>query len=100
MSVYGFDFFGNDVVRGYGATHIPPIAGMHRKRVPMFVPQSSSLVHQITSWFTGRKPEFIDPKVVAQSEGREVIRVSSNGYLNVVFNVVLKDFQKYGFNVQ
>ncbi|CAG2169927.1 unnamed protein product [Oppiella nova] len=70
------------------------------KRVPMFVPQSSSLIQRWTSWFSGRKPEFIDPKVVAQSEGREVIRVSSNGYVNVVFNVVLKDFQKYGFTVQ
>ncbi|CAG2122216.1 unnamed protein product, partial [Medioppia subpectinata] len=99
-SVYGFDFFGNDVVRGYGSVHIPPVPGTHRKRVPMFAPQSSSLVHRWTSWFSGRKPEFIDPKVVAQSEGREVIRVSSNGYVTVVFNVVLKDFHKYGFTVQ
>lgn len=23
------------------------------------------------SWFLGRRPEFVDPKVVAQGEGRE-----------------------------
>ncbi|XP_054166123.1 B9 domain-containing protein 1-like [Oppia nitens] len=99
LSVYGFDYFGNDVVRGYGATHIPPIPGVHKKQVPLFVPQSSSLMQSWMSWFSGRKPEFIDPKVVAQSEGREVIRVTSNGYANVAFNIILKDFQKYGFNV-
>ncbi len=92
--------FGNDVVRGYGSTHIPPIAGTHNRRIAMFVPQSSSLLHQFMSWFTGRKPEFVDSKVVAQSEGREVIRVSSNGYVDVLFNVVLKDFQKFGFSAQ
>lgn len=27
LSVYGPDVFGNDVVRGYGATHIPFTAG-------------------------------------------------------------------------
>ncbi|KAL1482684.1 hypothetical protein MTO96_050304, partial [Rhipicephalus appendiculatus] len=27
LAVYGLDAFGNDVVRGYGAVHVPPIAG-------------------------------------------------------------------------
>ena len=27
------------------------------------------------SWFLGRRPEFVDPKVVAQGEGREGNRV-------------------------
>ena len=30
--------------------------------VPLFV---------AISWFLGRRPEFVDPKVVAQGEGRE-----------------------------
>ncbi|MEQ2185349.1 hypothetical protein GOODEAATRI_017308 [Goodea atripinnis] len=50
VSVYGPDVFGNDVVRGYGATHIPFTPG---------------------HWLLGRRPEYTDPKVVAQGEGRE-----------------------------
>lgn len=37
----------------------------------MFVPESSSVLQKITSWLTGRRPEYIDPRVLAQGEGRE-----------------------------
>lgn len=37
----------------------------------MFVPESSSLLQKFTAWFLGRRPEFVDPRVVAQGEGRE-----------------------------
>ncbi|XP_018089917.1 B9 domain-containing protein 1 isoform X1 [Xenopus laevis] len=77
ISVYGPDVFGNDVVRGYGAVHLPFTPG---------------------SWFMGRRPEFTDPKVVAQGEGREVTRVRSQGCVTVSFNVVTKDLKKLGYN--
>ena len=31
----------------------------------------------------GRRPEFVDPKVIAQGEGRDVTRVQSQGYATV-----------------
>ncbi|XP_075421910.1 B9 domain-containing protein 1 isoform X2 [Ascaphus truei] len=71
VSVYGPDVFGNDVVRGYGAVHLPFTPGRHKRTIPMFVPESSSKLQKFTSWFMGRRPEFTDPKVVAQGEGRE-----------------------------
>uniref|UniRef100_A0A8C0AQ28 B9 domain-containing protein 1 n=1 Tax=Buteo japonicus TaxID=224669 RepID=A0A8C0AQ28_9AVES len=71
VSVYGPDFFGNDVVRGYGAVHVPFTPGRHTRTIAMFVPESTSRLQKFTSWFTGRRPEFTDPKVVAQGEGRE-----------------------------
>lgn len=37
----------------------------------MFVPESSSFLQKITSWLTGRRPEYIDPRVLAQGDGRE-----------------------------
>lgn len=39
--------------------------------IGMFVPESSSVLQKITSWLTGRRPEYIDPRVLAQGEGRE-----------------------------
>ncbi|XP_068063349.1 B9 domain-containing protein 1 [Anomalospiza imberbis] len=71
LSVYGPDFFGHDVVRGYGAVHVPFVPGRHKRTIAMFVPESTSMLQQLTSWFTGRRPEFTDPRVVAQGEGRE-----------------------------
>ncbi|EMP35528.1 B9 domain-containing protein 1, partial [Chelonia mydas] len=78
VSVYGPDLFGNDVVRGYGAVHVPFIPG---------------------SWLMGRHPEFTDPKVVAQGEGREVTTVRSQGFVTISFNVVTKDMKKLGYDV-
>ncbi|XP_032896384.1 B9 domain-containing protein 1 isoform X2 [Amblyraja radiata] len=77
ISVYGADLFGNDVVRGYGAVHVPMTPG---------------------SWLMGRRPEFTDPKVVAQGEGREVTRVLSQGFVTVSFNIVTKDLKKLGYD--
>ncbi|XP_045680591.1 B9 domain-containing protein 1 isoform X2 [Phyllostomus hastatus] len=71
LSVYGPDVFGNDVVRGYGAVHVPFSPGRHKRTIPMFVPESTSTLQKFTSWFMGRRPEYTDPKVVAQGEGRE-----------------------------
>lgn len=36
-----------------------------------FVPESTSQMQKFTAWLTGRRPEFVDPLVVAQGEGRE-----------------------------
>ncbi|XP_011705220.1 PREDICTED: B9 domain-containing protein 1 [Wasmannia auropunctata] len=32
MSIYGLDFFGHDVIRGYGVCHLPLKTGHHEKR--------------------------------------------------------------------
>ncbi|XP_004071593.1 B9 domain-containing protein 1 isoform X2 [Oryzias latipes] len=77
ISVYGPDVFGNDVVRGYGATHIPITPG---------------------HWLLGRRPEYTDPKVVAQGEGREVTRVRSQGFVTVSFHITTKDMKKMGYD--
>jgi len=37
------------------------------------VPASSSKLQQITAWFTGRRPEFLNPAIVAHGESRERI---------------------------
>ncbi|NXY46856.1 B9D1 protein, partial [Ceuthmochares aereus] len=60
----------------------------HTRTIAMFVPESSSELQKFTSWFTGRRPEFTDPKVVAQGEGREVTRVRSQGFMTISFSVV------------
>ncbi|XP_074063044.1 B9 domain-containing protein 1 isoform X1 [Macrotis lagotis] len=98
ISVYGPDLFGNDVVRGYGAVHVPFTPGRHKRTIPMFVPESTSKLQKLTSWFMGRRPEYTDPKLVAQGEGREVTRVRSQGFVTLLLNVVTKDMKKLGYD--
>ena len=47
-----------------------------------------------TSWFLGRRPEFVDPKVVAQGEGREgvsgFILILTNEYLVTQLSYIAK----------
>eukprot|EP00795_Rhopilema_esculentum_P009153 gene9153-16820_t len=80
VSCYGQDSVrGYDVVRGYGAVHVPISPG---------------------SWISGRRPEFIDPQVVAQGEGREVTRVRSQGKVRVKFNIITRDLKKLGYDTE
>ena len=41
------------------------------RSIAIYRPQSSSLVQEWMSWFSGRRPELIDPKSIACSEGRD-----------------------------
>ncbi|KAK3579235.1 hypothetical protein CHS0354_033306 [Potamilus streckersoni] len=99
VHVYGLDVFGVDTIRGYGVTHVPITPGRHKRIIPVFVPESSSTLQKLTSWFLSNRPEFVDPRVVAQGEGREVTRVRSQGFVSVSFNVVMKDMKKLGYDV-
>jgi B9 domain-containing protein 1 len=116
VSVFELDGFGNESVCGYGATHVPLSAGTHSARMPMFAPESSSVVQRVAGYFLGRKPEYVDPRVVAGGEGRDVTRVRSEGWvkvtqfsactvntlstflhLKVEFNVISKDLKRLGY---
>ena len=47
VAIYGLDTFGNDVIRGYGAIHVPVFSnradkgGPHTLKIPLFVPESA-----------------------------------------------------------
>ncbi|XP_069838229.1 B9 domain-containing protein 1 isoform X2 [Dendropsophus ebraccatus] len=73
VSVYGPDVFGNDVVRGYGAVHLPVTPDIKR----LFPCLSRSL-----------PPSF---------RSSQVTRVRSQGFLTLSFSVVTKDLKKLGY---
>ncbi|CAH8647168.1 unnamed protein product [Heterobilharzia americana] len=97
LHAYGIDIFGKDVVRGYGAVHIPMKIGSHRRRVAMFVPQSSSKLMKLNAWLTGKRPEFLNPKVIASGEGRGVTKVHTQGFVDIIFNIAVKNLQNLGY---
>ncbi|KAF6778953.1 hypothetical protein AHF37_01268 [Paragonimus kellicotti] len=65
----------------------------------MFVPQSSSKLMQLNAWFTGRRPEFVSPKVIASGDGREVTKVQTQGFVDLTFNVATKNLRTLGYIV-
>jgi B9 domain-containing protein 1 len=57
MQVYGTDFLGRDVVRGYGSALVPLAPGQHVFNVPVYVPLASSILTSWLSWLNGNPPE-------------------------------------------
>jgi B9 domain-containing protein 1 len=90
VSVYGIDFLGRDVVRGYGSALIPLSSGKHEIEVDMFTPLATSNLNNWAAWLAGNPPEFFDSKFVCQGEGREVSRVQRTGTVILNLNIVTK----------
>jgi B9 domain-containing protein 1 len=90
ISVYGMDFFGRDIIRGYGSLLVPLKPGVHKINVDMFKPIANSSLNSVLGWLTGNPPEFFDTRFVSQGEGREVTRVQSCGTVTVSIQVVMK----------
>ena len=57
ISVYGLDFLGRDVVKGYGSVLVPLTPGRHKIDVDMYTPLATSAMNDILSWLVGNPPE-------------------------------------------
>lgn len=107
IAIYGLDFLGRDVIRGYGSTIIPiPIgtttttAGRGRYEdiiIETYRPISGSLCHRFMNWINGTLPEYYETVFTTQNEGRALTRVWGEGKVKIVLNVVVKDMKKFGF---
>ena len=98
ITVYGADYLGRDVVRGYCSCLVPLSAGNHVLDCEMYTPLATSSYNQTMSWLLGNPPEFYDPKFVCQGEGREVTRVKSTGTALVKLNVLTKGMDAVGYS--
>ncbi len=51
-------------------------------------------------FLVGQRAELINaPKVVASGDGREITRTKTEGSVKVVFQITLRDLEKFGYNV-
>ena len=99
VSVYGLDFLGRDVVRGYGSLLVPLTPGCHIMEVQTYTPVATSVFNQAFSWFMGNPPEFFDSKFVCQGDGREVTRVQSTGTVRIKLNIQTKNMGAVGYSI-
>ena len=94
------DFLGREVVKGYGVVHIPTTPGRHERLVQIFSPITSSVFLKVLGFLVGQRAEIINaPKVVASGDGREITRTKAEGAVKIVFNVTLRDLEKFGYNI-
>lgn len=113
LSVYCFDSFGNDQIIGYGVCHLPITnqgnrqnftsqanssvnatngnRNTLRKIVYIHAPQSSSFLKLLSSWITGRKPELINPELIARPDCRSVLHMSVVGSVELKIDLMTKD---------
>ncbi len=97
IAVYGLDFLGRDVVRGYASLLIPTSSGLYEEYVDTYRPISGSICHQFMNWLHGSLPEYYETTFTARGEGRAMTRVLGEGSVKVALNVIIKDLKKFGF---
>jgi len=94
----GRDFLGRENNYAFGSVFVPTIPGSHERCMRMFTPVSSSWIARFVSWVTANFADYIDaPKTITETEGREVTRVKTEGFIKISFQVTLKNFEKFGY---
>lgn len=99
IELIGPNYFGSDQPRGFCWIMIPPIPGTREIEAPIYLPKASSTIQSISHWFSGSSVNFADPKQIAQSTGRELVRVESVGKIRVNFKIISTNLLKFGYNV-
>ncbi|CAE8600464.1 unnamed protein product [Polarella glacialis] len=97
ITVYGTDLCNRRVVKGYGSVHIPCQPGRHTRTIRLYCPLSSSPLTRLLGALFGNPAQFVDPRMITGTEGREVIRVQSGGKVRVHFEVLLKDTEVFSY---
>eukprot|EP00921_Rhytidocystis_pertsovi_P003057 GHVQ01005089.1.p1 GENE.GHVQ01005089.1~~GHVQ01005089.1.p1 ORF type:complete len:220 (+),score=23.46 GHVQ01005089.1:217-876(+) len=91
--MYGEDWFKRRCVVGYGCVHVPTTCGRHSRVVRLFRPwEGGGWRANWDAWWSGDRPELIDPAVVGRPDGRYLMRcVSSSCSVKVDINVVHRE---------
>jgi len=97
VSVYGTDLCNRRIIKGYGSAHVPCQPGRHKRTIRLYCPLSSSPLTRLLGALFGNPAQLVDPRLVAGTEGREVVRTQSNGKVQVSFDVLLKDTEPFNY---
>jgi B9 domain-containing protein 1 len=101
ITCYSPNFLGREQILGYGVVHVPTQPGRHERTVHIFSPVTSSIMASILGFLDGKKAELKNaPKVIASGDGREITRTKSEGTIKVIFQVTLRDMDKFGYSIQ
>jgi len=105
LNCFTIDSDGNEIVKGYGCVHVPTSTGRHMRRVHIFKStDNSSFFDKFFGirCFDGNEKnnEVTNPKVISSGQEREISRASCEGFVNIVFQVVFRDVEKFGLIIK
>ena len=101
----GPNWWGNDVIKGYGCVPMPSQPGNHRLRVNVFRPIPSSFWGKLFGFQKRNKKESekqklenqrTETEIIISGFGRDVTTVENMGYVEVEVEVTLKNFAQSG----
>ena len=100
ISCYYPDFLGREVLKAYGTCYIPTTKGSHERTLSMFCPISSYSFTGILEFLFGEKAELINaPKILAEGDGREILRTKSEGNIKIKFIINIENLEENGYEI-
>ena len=105
LNCFTVDSNGNEIVKGYGCVHVPTSTGRHKRKIHIFrATESSNFFSKFFGYNSSRSDDKnddkTDPKVIASGQEREISRANCEGFINVVFQVVFRDVDKFGLIIK
>ncbi|GJQ81803.1 hypothetical protein Trydic_g344 [Trypoxylus dichotomus] len=89
--------YNNTQIKGYGRAHMPIRPGCHDLRISLSRPQPSTFLGYIGTFF-GYQPELLQPKMLATTAGNHLIRMISQGEVQLSLNILTQNFTTLGYD--
>lgn len=93
ISLFSRDWYGREILLGYGSVTVPVQAGRHSRKIDLFAPVYSSWWTQLTGTIFGKCPFIKDPEslLAHARDNRDGLRVKRiDGTIKVNFNILIK----------
>ena len=105
LNCFTVDSNGNQIVKGYGCVHVPTSTGRHKRKIHIFRPTENSnffgkFFGYNSSNSDDKNDDKTDPKVISSGQEREISRANCEGFINVVFQVIFRDVDKFGLIIK
>lgn len=98
LQFIGPNSMGNECLRGYACIHLPTTPGRHTRKARIFCPVKDSWWSIFKSKLFGVESIITDdPELIASAEGREVTAVMYIGCVNIVFNIMQRNYTRFGY---
>ena len=105
LNCFTIDSNGNEIIKGYGCVHVPTSTGRHKRKIHIFRATENS---NFWEKFFGcnfnngndKNDDKTEPKVISSGQEREISRANCEGYINVIFQVVFRDVDKFGLIIK
>lgn len=98
LQLIGPNNLGTECLRGYACIHVPTTPGRHLRKARIFCPVNDSWWSIFKSKLFGVESQVTDdPELIASAEGREVSTVMYIGYVSIIFNIMQRNYSRFGY---